>query len=61
MQLHEDALMNWRDAASIPDVDMSLVMALQGVRLVMALAPALTRLVVRSSAHLRAPLQPGGS
>jgi membrane AbrB-like protein len=43
-------------AASSPQVDMSFVMALQGVRLVfvIALAPALTRLVVRSSAHLQA-------
>ena len=50
-------------AASSPQVDMSFVMALQGVRLVfvIALAPALTRLVVRSSAHLRGTVQPGGS
>ena len=49
-------------AASSPQVDMSFVMALQGVRLVfvIALAPALTRLVVRSSAHLRAPSIPTG-
>ena len=44
-------------AASSPQVDMSFVMALQGVRLVfvIVLAPALTKCVVRSSAHLRAP------
>jgi len=49
-------------AASSPQVDMPFVMALQGVRLifVIALAPALTKLVVRSSAHLRAPSIPTG-
>ena len=42
-------------AASSPHVDMAFVMALQSVRLVfvIALAPALTRLVVRFSPHLR--------
>ena len=42
-------------AASSPQVDMSFVMALQGLRLVfvVALAPALVRLVVRHSPHLR--------
>ncbi|HTD29573.1 MAG TPA: AbrB family transcriptional regulator, partial [Xanthomonadaceae bacterium] len=44
-------------AASSPHADMSFVMALQGVRLVfvIALAPALTKLVVRNSAHLQTP------
>ena len=42
-------------AASSPQVDMSFVMALQGLRLVfvIALAPALVRMVVRHSPHLR--------
>jgi membrane AbrB-like protein len=42
-------------AASSPQVDMSFVMALQGLRLVfvIALAPALVRLVARNSPHLR--------
>lgn len=42
-------------AASSPQVDMSFVMALQGVRLifVIALAPTLVKLVVKSSPHLR--------
>ncbi|MDB5974025.1 MAG: AbrB family transcriptional regulator [Nevskia sp.] len=50
-------------AASSPQVDMSFVMALQGVRLifVIALAPTLVKLVVRSSPHLRQQPAPAGN
>ena len=50
-------------AASSPQVDMSFVMALQGVRLifVIALAPTLVKLVVRSSPHLRQQPVPASS
>src|SRR5579863_9445613 len=43
-------------AASTPHVDLPFVLALQGVRLVfvICLAPLITRLVVRHSAHLQA-------
>jgi membrane AbrB-like protein len=43
-------------AASIPQVDLPFVMALQSVRLlfVICLAPLITRLVIRNSPHLRA-------
>jgi uncharacterized protein len=50
-------------AASSPQVDMSFVMALQGLRLIflIALAPMLVRMVVRHSPHLRRPLPSAGS
>ncbi|WP_211254931.1 AbrB family transcriptional regulator [Nevskia soli] len=50
-------------AASSPQVDMSFVMALQGVRLifVIALAPTLVKLVVKSSPHLRQQPAPAGN